>query len=76
MLGVKFILERLFGKGNYIIFEDNLTFEQLRKIIKKTNREFYLRPDYIIELLRGIRSFSDFKYYLNGGMELIKSIMG
>lgn len=65
-----------FGKGNYIIFEDNLTFEQLREAVKRANREFYLRPQYIIQSLKNIRSFSDFSYYLTGGIEAIKSAIG
>jgi radical SAM superfamily enzyme YgiQ (UPF0313 family) len=65
-----------FGKGNYIVFEDNLTLKQLRAAIKKANREFYLRPLYIFQCLKSIRSFSDFSYYLNGGIEVIKSAMG
>lgn len=62
-----------FGKGNYIVFEDNLTFEQSREIIKKANREFYLRPQYIWQSFKSIRSVSDLIYYLNGGIEIIKS---
>jgi len=62
-----------FGKGNYIVFEDNLTIKQLKEAAKRANREFYLRPQYIIQSLKNIRSFSDFIYYINGGIEVIKS---
>ena len=64
-----------FGKGNYTVFEDNLTFEELRKIAQKTTRQFYLRPQYILQSLKSIRSFSDFNYYLTGGLEIIKSFI-
>ena len=64
-----------FGKGSYTVLEDNLTFEQLREAIKKANREFYFRPRYIIQSLMSIRSLADFKYYLNGGLEVIKSLL-
>jgi radical SAM superfamily enzyme YgiQ (UPF0313 family) len=62
-----------FGKGNYIVFENNLTIKQLKEAAKRANREFYLRPQYIIQSLKNIRSFSDFIYYINGGIEVIKS---
>ncbi len=64
-----------FGKGNYTVFEDNLTFEELRTIVKKANRAFYLRPQYILQTLTRIRSFSDLSYYLKGGIEVIRSAM-
>lgn len=64
-----------FGKGNYIAFEDNLTFEQLQEIIKRANREFYLRPSYLLQTISSIRSFSDFSYYLRAGAGLIQSII-
>ena len=67
------IVGTFFGKGNYIVFEDNLTIEQLREIAKKANREFYLRPQYIIQCLKNIRSFSDLSYYLNGGIEVLRT---
>jgi len=62
-----------FGKGNYTVFEDSLTFEELQTIIKKANREFYLRPQYILQTLMSIRSFSDLNHYIKGGIEVIKS---
>jgi radical SAM superfamily enzyme YgiQ (UPF0313 family) len=65
-----------FGKGNYVIFEDNLTFEQLREAVKKANKTFYLRPDYIFRTLKNIRSISGLIYYLNGGMEVLRSTLG
>ena len=63
-------------KGKYTVFEDNLTFEQLRTAVQKTNREFYLRPQYILQSLKNIRSFSDLGYYLKGGLAIIKSVTG
>ena len=65
-----------FGKGNYTVFEDNLTFEELRRIAQKTNREFYLRPGYIFQTLKNIRSFSNLRHYLRGGLEMVKSLIG
>jgi radical SAM superfamily enzyme YgiQ (UPF0313 family) len=64
-----------FGKGNYVVFEDNLTFEELRKAVKKANKSFYLRPAYIFQALKNIRSVSNLIYYLNGGIEVLKSII-
>jgi len=63
-----------FGKGNYVVFEDNLSFEELQQAIKKANRSFYLRPSYIFQTLKSIRTFSDLKYYISGGLEVIKSV--
>jgi len=64
-----------FGKGNYIVFEDSLTFEQLRTIIKKANWEFYFRPAYLLQAVSSIRSFSDLSYYLRAAAGLIQSII-
>lgn len=64
-----------FGKGNHVVFEDNFTFEQLQEIIKKANREIYLRPRYLWQCLKSIRSLSDLGYYLNGGAEMLKSLL-
>ncbi len=63
-------------KGRYDIFEDNLTFEQLRKAVQRVNREFYLRPQYILQSLKSIRSFSDLNYHIIGGIEVIKAATG
>ncbi|MFH1575550.1 MAG: radical SAM protein [Candidatus Nealsonbacteria bacterium] len=65
-----------FFKGDHIIFEENLTFEQLREIAQKATREFYLRPQYVIQSMKNIRSFSDFKYYFRSGLKVIKSAIG
>ncbi len=64
-----------FGKGNYVIFEDNLTFEQMREEIKKANKSFYLRPQYIFQAIKNIRSIPNLIYYLNGGMEVLRSVI-
>ena len=60
------------SKGNLVIFESNFNLEELKAAVKKVNLAFYLRPKYIWQCLKGIRSFSDFIYYLNGGLEIIK----
>ncbi|MDO8559298.1 MAG: radical SAM protein [bacterium] len=62
-------------KGNFTVIEENLTSEELEETVRKANREFYLRPQYIWQFLKGIRSFSDFKYYLAGGLGIIKSFI-
>lgn len=62
-----------FGKGKYLVFENNLAVDRLRQIVKTANTYFYLRPQFIIQSLGNIKSFSDFKYYLRGGIEVIKS---
>ena len=61
------------GRGCYLVFEDNLSLEQLREEIKKANRSFYLRPAYIFQAIKNIRSFPNFIYYLRGGLEVLKS---
>lgn len=63
------------GKGNNAVFEDNLTYEQMQAAISTIERQFYLRPQYIIQCLRNIRSFADIRYYINSGWAVIKSII-
>lgn len=64
------------SKGNYVILENNLTLEQLRTTTRKAIKEFYLQPQYIIQSLKNIRSFSDLRHYLGGAIEIIKSVIG
>ena len=61
-------------RGNYTVFEDNFTFEELEKIAKKLTKEFFLRPQYLWQSLKDIRSFSDIRYYLNGAKVILKSL--
>lgn len=65
----------VFFRGNYTVFEDNLTFEELRTAIRKAVREFYFRPQYFWEAIRGIRSFSDFKCNIIGSLLIAKSAL-
>jgi len=69
------IVAAFFNRGNYTVLEDNMTFEEMIAIAKKATREFYLRPQYIWQSLIDIRSFSDFRYYLKGGIEIMKLII-
>lgn len=43
----------------------------LKKILRKTTR-YYLHPTYILLLLRKIKSYKEFKYYLNTGFSFLK----
>jgi len=61
-------------KGDYTVLEDNLTFEELKAIIQKFERDFFLSPRYIFDSLLSIRSFSDLSYYMRGGWALVKSL--
>jgi len=63
-----------FFRGDRLAFEQNFTFEELREISWKTIKEFYLRPQFIIQSLRNIRSFSDLNYLVRGGIKVIKSL--
>lgn len=63
------------GQGNYTTFESNLTLQELRKALKKARREFYLRPQYLWQSLKNIRSFSDLRCYVGGAAVIIKSTM-
>lgn len=69
------VASTLFGRGNLMVLEDNLTFEELNKEAQNAIREFYLRPQYLWQSLKNVRSFSDIKYYLSAGVELIKSVL-
>ena len=65
-----------YGKGNFIVFEDNLPIERLKELSKKANQGFYLRPAYVIQSLKSIRSLSDIIYYLRGALRVIESFIG
>lgn len=49
----------------------SLTKEQVFKLHKEAIRKFYLRPKYIIRMLRGIRSFTEVKNYFIAGMNVL-----
>lgn len=65
----------VFFKGNYTIFEDHLTFEELRTAVRKAVREFYFRPQYFWDAVKSIRSFSDFKCNVIGSLLIAKSAL-
>ena len=60
-------------KGNYAVFEDNLTYEELREAVKINERNFYFRPQYILQTLNDIRSFSDAIYFFKAGIAVMRS---
>ena len=65
-----------FGQGNFTIFEDNLSFEEMKEISKKAQIKFYLRPRFIWQCLKSIRSFSELFYYLKAATKVIKLMTG
>lgn len=65
----------VYFSGNYTVFEDNLSFRELSEGVKKLEREFYLRPKYILQSLMKIRSVTDLNYYLKAGLAVIKSFI-
>lgn len=65
-----------YGTGNFYIFEDNFTADQLWHLAKMANKKFYLRPSYIANCLSNIKSIQDLSLYISGGMTLVKTILG
>ena len=60
-----------FGEGFSIILEGNFTRQKLKSLAQKANRNFYLRPSYILRFLFKIRSFHEFFHYLKGGIMIL-----
>ncbi|MBF0140507.1 MAG: radical SAM protein [Magnetococcales bacterium] len=58
--------------GQYAIYDNDFTHEQLAVFVKEANRLFYLRFSYMIRILFKIRSFYEFKYYLMAGFTTIR----
>lgn len=59
-----------YGDGFSIIYEENLTREQLRIYSERANKKFYFRPSYLIKFLFKIRSWDEFLHYAKGGLKL------
>ena len=64
-----------FGRGNFAVFEDKITMEEIKKIIRQAEILFYFRPRYILQRLIDIRSLSDFNYYFRAAIKLMKTII-
>ncbi|MBF0116915.1 MAG: cobalamin-dependent protein [Magnetococcales bacterium] len=58
--------------GQYAIYENDLTREELTEFVKEANRLFYLRFSYAIRILFKMRSFYEFKYYIMAGITTIR----
>jgi len=49
-----------------------LSKERIFELHKKAVKRFYLRPEFIIKTLFGLRSFAEFKNYFKAGIHLLK----
>lgn len=49
----------------------HLTKDDVFKLHKKAIKRFYLRPSYILKMLCGIRSFTEFKNYFKAGLGIL-----
>lgn len=49
----------------------HLTKDEVFKLHKKAIKRFYLRPSYILKMLCGIRSFTEFKNYAKAGLGIL-----
>lgn len=59
--------------GNEIYFyQPDLPEDYLRSAYKRTAREFYLRPKYILRMLFKIKNFQMFKSYISGFFRIFK----
>lgn len=54
------------------LWENNISREELDRLVKKGLSSFYLRPKYILQRIRNIHSFEEIKKYFFGGLKLIK----
>ncbi len=55
-----------------ILAGSNLTAEEIWRLRKKANRDFYLRPDYILKRIGEIRSWRDLKFSLSNAFNLFR----
>jgi anaerobic magnesium-protoporphyrin IX monomethyl ester cyclase len=55
-----------------LVFEDNLTVEELEAAAAKANRDFYRRPAYIFRRILEIRSPEEFIHYFKAGLDILR----
>ena len=60
-----------YGAGYAIIYEENLTRQELERYVRQATRAFYLRPGYLIRFLFKIRSGYELWHFLNGGWQFL-----
>ena len=55
---------------------NNLSREELHRLLIKAYLSFYLRPRKVVSLLRQLRSVADVKRYLLGGQQIAQQLIG
>jgi len=58
-----------YGDGYAIIYEENLSREELKRYVRQANREFYLRLSYLFRFVLKIRSFYELAHFSRGGLQ-------
>lgn len=53
-------------------WEENFSREELLELVDAAYRDFYLRPGYILNRLRRIRSWSEFKRHARAGLKVLR----
>ena len=56
---------------NFYLPNPNLTIDQLKRFRQKAIKQMYLRPSYIWQTLKQIKSFTQLKNYCKKGFEVI-----
>jgi len=64
-----------YAHGDSLAYEDNLTIEQLNKAVTAAYKEFYLRPEYIVNTMLQIRSIPEFIHYARGAWEMLSWVV-
>lgn len=52
-------------------FGTRLSEEEVENLTKKAYREFYLRPDYILNRIINLKSFHELKRYIKAALQII-----
>lgn len=65
--------KELDSSTNPVLSTDQLSAEEIRKFKNSAYRQFYLRPNYIIQRISEIRSLGDLRVLMEGGLLLLKT---
>ena len=66
---------RLYDGENPVFETEAVSKELLRTFLEKAHRAFYFRPSYIWKRLRGIRSYSEFRFYASVALKMFFDVV-
>lgn len=64
-----------YAHGISMSYEDNLTIKELNKAVSMAYKEFYLRPEYILNTFKNIRSLGELVHYARGAWEMLSWVI-